>query len=1069
MSSGGDSKPPDPGVGGTRVVAPLATPVDLARVVVKPALPELPSVSLAQATHTTHLTALPTARIQQTTGSVPPASLAGSVISAAPASQTASGAIFTPSSHLIVPAASKTASLRPPIRPLHPTPVVATGVQKMVTPTGVSSVGVKTAPTVVQHVSRTPVIPVQQQHQQGGAGKRPTTASPSSAASAATNASLIRSPQFSSHVPRGPATVASITAGPKTGVPTPIIRQTGAGGQNVVLAPTLPVGATRTAQGATLTATRSFAPVTMVEVAKPGVSVGVNQGAQQLHLGLQPSITIESNVARASGASHKTQTVYAPAIFQPVVSGGGGGDKISPTTAAFFKTTGPAVHQATQFTKGGTTFTPITTSQPQAVVQAAQAGVTPVVSVAGGVAGVPAGTQAVTITSKMSVSTSAAAGQQHFGKVTPQPVFVANNKAGGVSNVVITTSQRPVRNVTTTQVTTAVTNTSNLAIPMAKVYQQQPLTVSSVSAQGADLEGQPQPIGFMTAAGPRLQLPVISVGGQGVGAVQGAAPPGAVVLAGPEGRTGATAQYAMPAGAYLTYETYPAYFGGQSGTSTPVHLTTATIPGVRAVSPRAPFSAPRPLMVTVDTKVHPAPGAQPGVISVTASKASNVHPSATAAAPAPAMSVGVPPTIETSGGVTVTPVEVPAPSATPRIITSEAIIAGGSAKLTTSAEHSSKLMEKVITQSLNTPVNPSTAPLPLSLSISPVSVSALSAAAVTSVSVTTAAAVAAAAAPGGVTSAISSPSRPSILRKRPAAQPDQCPPSISNLRKDTNKDETTSAVMLPVKQESLEDNNNTSISVLQSSNSGDIQHTTIQHQQHTHLTIVGGQNGQVASPRKKPRKQLLQMAEGEPTSAASGVSITAKRKENGRGEALVEREPASSPGTGKHLPQQQRPQLFGVQVQPNWKARFNHFVHHSDVRSKDDKRPTVNELANQKCAAQRAHGWKLYHIKGQVEEVETIESDVFQRFSKILDAFENSTNHRPSDGSTTSHLSPEDEKMFNKITDLIKGNLQRSKIMQDQVGEVKKQLVKVLDHKPRVLDVIGKHVSKRPLKKREKL
>lgn len=63
---------------------------------------------------------------------------------------------------------------------------------------------------------------------------------------------------------------------------------------------------------------------------------------------------------------------------------------------------------------------------------------------------------------------------------------------------------------------------------------------------------------------------------------------------------------------------------------------------------------------------------------------------------------------------------------------------------------------------------------------------------------------------------------------------------------------------------------------------------------------------------------------------------------------------------------------------------------------------------------------QLYHIKGQVEEVETIESDVFQRFSKILDEFENSTNHRPSEGSGTSHLSPEDEKMFNKITDLIK-------------------------------------------------
>lgn len=62
---------------------------------------------------------------------------------------------------------------------------------------------------------------------------------------------------------------------------------------------------------------------------------------------------------------------------------------------------------------------------------------------------------------------------------------------------------------------------------------------------------------------------------------------------------------------------------------------------------------------------------------------------------------------------------------------------------------------------------------------------------------------------------------------------------------------------------------------------------------------------------------------------------------------------------------------------------------------------------------------QLYHIKGQVEEVETIESDVFHRFSKILDAFENSTNNR-SDGNSSGHVSPEDEKMFNKITDLIK-------------------------------------------------
>lgn len=498
---------------------------------------------------------------------------------------------------------------------------------------------------------------------------------------------------------------------------------------------------------------------------------------------------------------------------------------------------------------------------------------------------------------------------------------------------------------------------------MAKVYQQQPLTVST---QSADLEGQPQPIGFMTATGPRLQLPVISVGGQGVGAVQGAAPPGAVVLAGPESRAGATAQYAMPPGAYLTYETYPAYFGGQSGTSTPVHLTTATIPGVRAVSPRAPFSAPRPLMVTVDTKVHPAPNAQTGVISVTANKTGSVHPSTPTPTPSSTMTVGVPSTtIETSGGVTVTPVEVPT-SSTTRIVTSEPVVGGSGAKLTTAAEHTNKLMEKVITQSLNTPVNPPTAPLPLSLSIAPASVSALSGAAITSVSVTPAAAAAAVvAAPGSTGSpSISSPSRPSILRKRPATLPDQClpSPSISSSRKETSKDDSASSTVVSVKQESMEDNNNTSVNIIQSTGGGESQHTTVQHHQHAQITGLGGQNGQVASPRKKPRKQLLQMAEGETANVICTGAITTKRKENGRGETLVEREPAGSPGAGKHPPQQQRPQLFGAQFQPNWKARLNHFVHHSDVRSRDDKRPTVNELANQKCAAQRAHGWKVCFI-----------------------------------------------------------------------------------------------------------
>ena len=44
-----------------------------------------------------------------------------------------------------------------------------------------------------------------------------------------------------------------------------------------------------------------------------------------------------------------------------------------------------------------------------------------------------------------------------------------------------------------------------------------------------------------------------------------------------------------------------------------------------------------------------------------------------------------------------------------------------------------------------------------------------------------------------------------------------------------------------------------------------------------------------------------------------------------------------------------------------WKPRHNHFVRHTDVKPKDEKRMTVNEIANQKLAMQRVNGWKVGH------------------------------------------------------------------------------------------------------------
>lgn len=53
----------------------------------------------------------------------------------------------------------------------------------------------------------------------------------------------------------------------------------------------------------------------------------------------------------------------------------------------------------------------------------------------------------------------------------------------------------------------------------------------------------------------------------------------------------------------------------------------------------------------------------------------------------------------------------------------------------------------------------------------------------------------------------------------------------------------------------------------------------------------------------------------------------------------------------------------------NWKSRHNHFLRYSDVKPKDERRPTVTDLANQKQVVQKVNGWKIYHLSTQMEDL----------------------------------------------------------------------------------------------------
>ncbi|KAG8184424.1 hypothetical protein JTE90_004592 [Oedothorax gibbosus] len=209
-----------------------------------------------------------------------------------------------------------------------------------------------------------------------------------------------------------------------------------------------------------------------------------------------------------------------------------------------------------------------------------------------------------------------------------------------------------------------------------------------------------------------------------------------------------------------------------------------------------------------------------------------------------------------------------------------------------------------------------------------------------------------------------------------------------------------------------------------------------------------------ASPRKKPRKQLLATNELIETHSSEGDENNFETK------VKIKKEPEED--TPNRVTYYKRPNmsLLNTYRQP-WKARHNHFVRYTDVKPKEEKKPTVNELANQKGILQQANGWKVYHLSAQMEEVIGLEESVYSRLTHLLEFVEKEPKQR-------SRNSSDEDRIISKLTDLIKGNLQRSKIVQEQVAESKQQAIKVLDHKANIVEMVNKYVSRRPLKKKEK-
>uniref|UniRef100_A0AAV2KT89 Unconventional myosin-VIIa n=1 Tax=Knipowitschia caucasica TaxID=637954 RepID=A0AAV2KT89_KNICA len=204
-----------------------------------------------------------------------------------------------------------------------------------------------------------------------------------------------------------------------------------------------------------------------------------------------------------------------------------------------------------------------------------------------------------------------------------------------------------------------------------------------------------------------------------------------------------------------------------------------------------------------------------------------------------------------------------------------------------------------------------------------------------------------------------------------------------------------------------------------------------------------------ASPRKKPRKQQhvisteeSEMMETNSTDEekATGRPITgrAERRES------PPREYVDEEGV-RYVQVRPRPPVTLLRHYRNpWKAAYHHFQRYSDIRVKEDKKGSLQEMANQKGVACRAQGWKIHLCAAQLRQLTNLEHDVYSRLSTLQEGL---IPKKRAGGDDDLH----------RINELIQGNMQRCKLVMDQVTEARDTMMKVLDHKDKVLKLLNKN------------
>lgn len=160
-----------------------------------------------------------------------------------------------------------------------------------------------------------------------------------------------------------------------------------------------------------------------------------------------------------------------------------------------------------------------------------------------------------------------------------------------------------------------------------------------------------------------------------------------------------------------------------------------------------------------------------------------------------------------------------------------------------------------------------------------------------------------------------------------------------------------------------------------------------------------------------------------------------------------------------------RPQVSILnEYKVNTKAAHNHFYRHSDVKVKEEKKSVSHDRMFGKSSIESMSGWRLHHLATQLDDMITLENDICKEVLECKESIPLPSVSSP--GYQNSQKLSGEDRQLRLLHEIIQGNIQRCRYSIEQLDEAKQNMFKLLDQKPKVMEIVKKYKQKPRLKKK---